>query len=87
MSFQHVTSADPKENPAFDARYYEEEIDIDIIVDTLKFIRKVVQTEPFSKIVEQEELPGLDVQTDEQLYGVSIAVFAAGRLMLTAGHA
>ena len=82
-----MTSADPKENPAFDAHYFEEETDIDIMVDTMKFIRKVVQTEPFSKIVEREELPGPDVQTDEQLYGASVASLTAGRLNLTAGRA
>ncbi|EKM52404.1 uncharacterized protein PHACADRAFT_260760 [Phanerochaete carnosa HHB-10118-sp] len=63
----HATSADPKANPAMDPRYYEEEIDIDIMVDGVKFMRKVAKAEPFNKIVEKEELPGPDVQTDEQI--------------------
>ncbi|GJE88963.1 GMC oxidoreductase [Phanerochaete sordida] len=64
----HITSADPKVEPAIDPRYFSEQIDLDIMVDSVKFIRKVAQTEPFGSIIEREELPGPDVQTDEQIY-------------------
>ncbi|GJE92683.1 GMC oxidoreductase [Phanerochaete sordida] len=64
----HITSSNPHESPAIDPRYFSEQIDLDILVDGVKFIRRVAQTAPFAAIVEREELPGPDVQTDEQLY-------------------
>lgn len=39
------------------------------MVEAFKVIRKVVQTEPFSKIVEEELLPGPNFQSDEQISG------------------
>lgn len=64
----HIASADPKASPAIDPRYFDEEIDLDLLVDAVKFARKLTQTEPLSNIIEREELPGPDVQTDEQIY-------------------
>ena len=55
--------------PAIDPRYYDEDIDLDIMVESFKFIRKVAQTAPFSEIVQEELLPGPTVQTDEEVYG------------------
>lgn len=37
------------------------------MVEAFKLIHKVVQTEPFSKIVEEELLPGPNLQSDEQV--------------------
>ncbi|EKM56079.1 uncharacterized protein PHACADRAFT_162124 [Phanerochaete carnosa HHB-10118-sp] len=65
----HITSADPKADPAVNTHSYEEKIDLDIKTEAVKFVRKVMKTEPFSKIIEKEELPGPEVQMDEQLYG------------------
>ena len=39
------------------------------MVEGLKFIRSVAKSEPFAKYVAEEQLPGPDVQTDEQLNG------------------
>lgn len=57
--------------PAIDPRYFDEDIDLDIQVDALKFTRKVVGAPPFSDVVQEELVPGPDVQTDEQIYGAS----------------
>ncbi|EKM53803.1 uncharacterized protein PHACADRAFT_211447 [Phanerochaete carnosa HHB-10118-sp] len=64
----HVQSADPKAWPAIDPHYYEEDIDLDIMVDATKFVRKVTQTEPFKSLVVEEQLPGPSVNTDEEMY-------------------
>lgn len=45
------------------------------MVDATKYIRKVSQTEPFSSLVVEEQLPGPDIQTDEQLYGTHVSEF------------
>ncbi|EKM52833.1 uncharacterized protein PHACADRAFT_186890 [Phanerochaete carnosa HHB-10118-sp] len=64
----HIQSADPMAWPAIDPHYYEEDIDLDIMVDAAKFIRKVTHTEPFKSLVVEEQLPGPDVNTDEEMY-------------------
>ena len=63
----HVQSADPKAWPAIDPHYYEEDIDLDIMVEATKFIRRVTQTEPFKSLVAEEQLPGPNVNTDEEM--------------------
>ncbi|EKM53786.1 uncharacterized protein PHACADRAFT_125734 [Phanerochaete carnosa HHB-10118-sp] len=63
----HVQSADPKAWPAIDPHYFEEDIDMDIMVDAMKFIRKVTRTEPFKSLVVEEQLPGPNVNTDEEI--------------------
>ena len=65
----HIQSADPKASPAIDPRYLDEDIDLDVLVDTTKFLHKVTQTEPFKSLVVEEQLPGPNVNTDEELYG------------------
>lgn len=43
------------------------------MVDAVKFVRKVAQTEPFASIVEAEELPAPEVwDSDEALYGETV---------------
>ena len=66
---QHITSTDSKQTPAIDSCYHDEDIDLDIMVEGVKFIRQVVQTEPFSALVAEEVLPGPDVRTDDEIYG------------------
>ncbi|KZT10003.1 GMC oxidoreductase [Laetiporus sulphureus 93-53] len=63
----HIQSADPKVAPLIDPHYFEESVDLDIIVEATKFARKVAQTEPFKSITVQEVVPGPSVITDEQL--------------------
>ncbi|PCH34771.1 GMC oxidoreductase [Wolfiporia cocos MD-104 SS10] len=60
----HISSADPKANPAIDPHYFEEDIDMQIMVETMKFARKVADTEPFKSFVVTEVSPGPDVADD-----------------------
>lgn len=64
----HCTSPDPKEDPAFDPHYFEEEIDLQTLVDTVKFVRtKLSKTAPFCDMIVEELNPGPEVQTDEDI--------------------
>ncbi|EKM54465.1 uncharacterized protein PHACADRAFT_146426 [Phanerochaete carnosa HHB-10118-sp] len=64
---QHITSSDPMVEPGFDPHYFEHEVDLDVLVETAKFSRSIVQHAPLRDMIAREVVPGPDVQTDEQL--------------------
>jgi len=63
----HVNSVDPKESPAIDPHYFEEEVDFEVLVDAFKFARKVAETGAFKELTVAEASPGADIVTDEQI--------------------
>ncbi|KIJ61494.1 GMC oxidoreductase [Hydnomerulius pinastri MD-312] len=66
----HVKSSNPADSADVDPRYYEEDIDLQIFVETLKFARKVAESAPLNEILAsplKEVNPGPDVKTDEDL--------------------
>ncbi|KAJ7061697.1 GMC oxidoreductase [Mycena amicta] len=63
----HVTSNNPTEQPAIDPRYYEEDFDLEVLVHTLKFLRRLAGTEDFKDILATEVDPGIDVQSDDAI--------------------
>ena len=65
----YLYSADPKEQPALDFRYFTDPDGHDerTIVDGLKIAREVAATEPFASWLEHEVAPGPKVRTDEEL--------------------
>ena len=65
----HVGSADPFASPLIDMKALDNEADMSIMVDAIKFIRKVAKMGPMAEIGRGELLPGEDVQSDEQLKG------------------
>jgi len=65
-----LRSADPLDPPDINFRYFDEGndpkgADLDAVVDGVKFVRKL--TAKISDIIEEEELPGRSVQTDDEL--------------------
>ncbi len=67
-----LRSADPRDTPHIDFKYFDEGSDsrgedLDSVVDGIKFIRGMTQR--YSDLIEEEELPGKDVQTDDELRG------------------
>jgi choline dehydrogenase len=65
-----LRSPDPRDTPHIDFKYFDEGNDargedVDSVVDGIKFVRGM--TERYSHLIEEEELPGKDVQTDEEL--------------------
>ncbi|TRM57031.1 hypothetical protein BD626DRAFT_560546 [Schizophyllum amplum] len=69
----HSITSDPKIHPEFDPHYYEHDIDLKTLIDTVRFVRKVVNTDPInSKLAKKdgkviEVNPGADKQTDEEI--------------------
>ncbi|KZT05785.1 GMC oxidoreductase [Laetiporus sulphureus 93-53] len=63
----HISSADPKAAPIIDPHYYEQEVDLEIMLEGLKFARNVSQTEPFKDLISVELLPGPNVTDENQL--------------------
>ncbi|KAH9947105.1 GMC oxidoreductase [Amylocystis lapponica] len=63
----HISSADPKAQPAINPHYLEEDIDMELLLDAFKFARKVCATEPFKSLVVSEYEPGEHVVSDEDL--------------------
>jgi len=70
-------STDPMSKPVIQPNYLSEEIDRHTLVRGIKLARKLVKTGPMSKYFDYEQLPGKDVQSDDELesfareYGVS----------------
>lgn len=62
----NIRSADPRVAPAIRYNYLSTEADRRVMVEGLKTIRRITATEPFSRYVERERMPGPDVQTDAQ---------------------
>ncbi|MDA0224748.1 MAG: GMC family oxidoreductase N-terminal domain-containing protein [Proteobacteria bacterium] len=62
----HIASADPATPPAIRYNYLDSEVDRRMMVEGLKFVRKLVNTEPLAGYVVGEEYPGPAVQTDAE---------------------
>ncbi|KAI0030850.1 alcohol oxidase [Vararia minispora EC-137] len=63
----HITTKNPKVDPAYDPHYFEEKIDLDTFVETIRFIRHLKEVAPFKDIVVAEVNPGPNCTTDEQI--------------------
>ncbi|KAK7052825.1 hypothetical protein VNI00_004144 [Paramarasmius palmivorus] len=63
----HITSADPFAPPAVNPNVLKEEVDLEILVDSFKFIRHLISTPAYKDVVVEEVLPGPNVKTDEEL--------------------
>ncbi|KAK0202991.1 hypothetical protein DFS33DRAFT_1437781 [Desarmillaria ectypa] len=66
----HITSSDPSVHLAYDPHYFEDKADIEALVETVKFARKVCRAAPFKDVLDEEPVevnPGLKVQNDEEI--------------------
>ncbi|KIM67333.1 GMC oxidoreductase [Scleroderma citrinum Foug A] len=66
----HVASSDPAAPLKTDPHVFEEEIDLQVFVELVKFGRKVARTSPLREVLAsplKEVNPGPDVVTDEQI--------------------
>jgi choline dehydrogenase-like flavoprotein len=67
-----LRSGDPRETPAINFRYFEEgsdarREDLDAVVDAVKFVRALTRGIQKDGLVGEEELPGQDVQSDDEI--------------------
>jgi choline dehydrogenase len=62
-----IRSADPAEPPAIRYNYLATENDRRVMVDGLRFIRRIAAARPLADYIVREEFPGARAQTDEEL--------------------
>jgi choline dehydrogenase-like flavoprotein len=64
-----LCSNDPRDTPLIDFKYFEQggEEDLDAVVDGIRFVRRVTAGLKREGLIEEEELPGENLQSDEEL--------------------
>ncbi|KAH8099870.1 GMC oxidoreductase [Cristinia sonorae] len=63
----HARSKDPLEQPDIDPHYFESPFDLELLVEHIKFIRKLAQTEPLKSGLVCEIDPGPNATSDEDI--------------------
>ena len=56
----HISSANPSEPPSIDPNYFATATDLNIMVQTIEFALRLIDTEPISKIFVAKAAPKLD---------------------------
>ena len=65
-----IRSADPAQQPEIQTNYLTEEEDCRVALATVRYIRELVRTDPLSRYIASEDVPGPDAQSDEELMAV-----------------
>ncbi|KAI0089283.1 GMC oxidoreductase [Irpex rosettiformis] len=65
----HATSNDPSKLPEIDPHYFEQGVDLTLLLELAKRAREVANTSPMKEMIVNELNPGPKVQTDEELSG------------------
>ncbi|KAL0957059.1 hypothetical protein HGRIS_003157 [Hohenbuehelia grisea] len=63
----HINSANPTSSPNIDPRMLDNDVDLQILVSAIKYIRKVVTSPALKAALACEAAPGPEVQFDEEL--------------------
>ena len=65
-----IQSTDAFDTPLIQLNHFKgqnEKIELNRLIQTIRFLRQLFSREPFAKYVDHEDLPGTNLQTDEQL--------------------
>ena len=62
-----LNSADAFDNPKIEANYFDDEMELNALVNGVKLARKIIAQKAFDPYRGKEEVPGNAVQTDEQI--------------------
>ncbi|KIJ22968.1 GMC oxidoreductase [Sphaerobolus stellatus SS14] len=63
----HCKNKDPLQPPNIDPRIFENDTNLDIMVEQVKFVRKLINIEPLKSLVKREIDPGPQRQSDEEI--------------------
>ncbi|KAF9012266.1 alcohol oxidase [Hymenopellis radicata] len=63
----HIQSANVTENPVIDPQFFAKDLDMDIILDGIKYCRKVAETKALAEITVGEVAPGDNIQSNTDL--------------------
>ena len=69
IGYIRAKSADPFEAPAIQPNYFSHETDRRLSLAGMRIARDLMQTPEFAPHVEREELPGPDVNTEDEMLG------------------
>lgn len=72
---QHIKSKDPFEHPEIDPCYFDQRVDLEIILEAGKFLRELGNNSDMESVVAEEIDPGPNVSTDEEYRGNLLAFF------------
>ncbi|KAH9934261.1 uncharacterized protein B0H18DRAFT_1114998 [Fomitopsis serialis] len=63
----HTKSSDPLEQPEIDAALFENPYDLEMLKESVKYTKRMSETEPFKSLVVREVDPGKENSTDEEI--------------------
>ncbi|GBE88776.1 Dehydrogenase citC [Sparassis crispa] len=63
----HCSSSDPLADPELDPHYLEEDIDLQIMTEMVKFVRGFAQVPPFKDMISKELNPGAEIKDDIEI--------------------
>ena len=63
----HIGSSDLSTEPIIDLHMVDNAIDMELMVQAIKYARKVVRTEPLGGMLGDEVIPGSEIETDEEI--------------------
>ncbi|KAJ3479105.1 hypothetical protein NLI96_g9295 [Meripilus lineatus] len=64
----HATSSNPLDHPEIDPHYFENDFDLELLTEHVKYIKnEIATTEPFKSGVVREVDPGFDTTSDEAI--------------------
>ncbi|EPS94380.1 hypothetical protein FOMPIDRAFT_62470 [Fomitopsis schrenkii] len=67
LSRCHCKSTDPTEQPDIDPHIFENPYDLELFMESVKYVRKMAETEPLKSLVVREVDPGTENATEEQI--------------------
>ncbi|MDC3017226.1 GMC oxidoreductase, partial [Pelagibacteraceae bacterium] len=62
-----LKSSNPLDRPLINPNFFSNEDDLNLLMDSVKFARTVIDTNPLKEIVIKEVLPGTKINTDNEL--------------------
>ena len=77
----HASSRDPHVQPEIEPNYFADALDLDILVESLKFVRRVAAQPAWQAAAAAEVLPGPDsgLDDDEKMRGACAGLLSVAR--------
>ncbi|KZT66296.1 GMC oxidoreductase [Daedalea quercina L-15889] len=63
----HIKSKDPLEQPDIDPALFENPYDLELLKESVKYTKRMAETEPFKSLVTKEVDPGKENSTDDEI--------------------
>jgi choline dehydrogenase len=67
IGYIHIRSSDPFEAPVIQPNYLQHEVDRAVVIRAMRLTRQILQSPKLASIVDEELVPGANVQSDDEL--------------------